>query len=199
MELYGERFDFETGYKPIHLRLSLDTFDLWHEIDERHRVFLRAMGSGANWLASHLVLFLSLQRYFCELGDSCAIPPVLFIDQPSQVYFPAVLDGREKFDPHELARIDATRSPDAASDPASGQRSVDEDLAAVSNLFDQLVRHCNETAHATGIRPQIIVTDHADNLHLSSGTEFESLVRARWRAKGAGFIDMTGLYADSSV
>lgn len=186
MEHYGERFDFEAGYRPIHLRLSLDTFDLWHQVDERERVFLRAMGSGANWLASHLVLFLSLQRYFCELGDACSIPPILFLDQPSQVYFPAVLDARDEFDARELAQKDATRDGE--------RRSVDEDLIAVANLFDQLVQHCEETEKATGIRPQIIVTDHADHLKLRSGTDFESLVRARWRQKGAGFIDRRGQY-----
>jgi len=182
MELYGKRFDFEEGYKPIHLRLSLDTFDLWHQENERERVYLRAMGSGANWLASHLVLFLSLQRYFCELGDACAIPPILFLDQPSQVYFPAVLDSGETFDANELGHIDATRNEE--------RRSVDEDLAAVANLFDQLVQHCDETEAETGTRPQIIVTDHADHLKLQSGVKFDSLVRARWRAKGAGFIDL---------
>jgi hypothetical protein len=190
MEHYGKRFDFEAGYQPIHLRLSLDTFDLWHQVDERERVFLRAMGSGANWLASHLVLFLSLQRYFCELGDNCSIPPILFLDQPSQVYFPAVLDAKEEFDAKAVALNDATRDAD--------RRSVDEDLAAVANLFDQLVQHCNETEKATGIRPQIIVTDHADHLKLRSGTKFESLVRARWRSKGAGFIDLRGLYRDDT-
>jgi hypothetical protein len=183
MEHYGERFDFEAGYRPIHLRLSLDTFDLWHQENERQRVFLRAMGSGANWLASHLVLFLSLQRYFCELGEACAIPPILFLDQPSQVYFPAVLDSGDEFNAKELGLSDATR--------AEAQRSIDEDLMAVANLFDQLVQHCNETEKETRIRPQIIVTDHADNLKLASGTEFESLVRARWRKKGDGFIDLT--------
>jgi hypothetical protein len=190
MEHYGKRFDFEAGYQPIHLRLSLDTFDLWHQVDERERVFLRAMGSGANWLASHLVLFLSLQRYFCELGDNCSIPPILFLDQPSQVYFPAVLDAKEEFDAKAVALNDATRDAD--------RRSVDEDLAAVANLFDQLVQHCNETEKATGIRPQIIVTDHADHLKLRSGMKFESLVRARWRSKGAGFIDLRGLYRDDT-
>jgi len=186
MEHYGKRFDFEAGYQPIHLRLSLNTFDLWHQEDKYERVFLRAMGSGANWLASHLVLFLSLQRYFCELGDECSIPPILFLDQPSQVYFPAVLDSGDEFSPKELALNDATRDTE--------RRSVDEDLRAVANLFDQLVQHCNETEAETKIRPQIIVTDHADHLKLQSGIQFDSLVRARWREKGAGFIDLRGLY-----
>jgi hypothetical protein len=183
--MYSDRFDFERSYRPIDLRLSLESFDLWHQLDKDHQVFLRAMGSGANWLACHLVLFLSLQRYFCELGQQCAIPTLLFLDQPSQVYFPAVLDGAAAFDAHAIASIDATR--------AEKRRHVDEDLKAVANLFDQLVVHCNETERETGIRPQIIVTDHADNLTLASGTSFESLVRRRWREDGDGFIDLRAL------
>ncbi|HCW3115878.1 TPA: DUF3732 domain-containing protein, partial [Citrobacter amalonaticus] len=36
-----------------------------------------------------------------------------------------------------------------------------------------------------GFSPQIIVTDHADDLILSNGTEFESLVNGnRWRTRG---------------
>jgi len=178
MAIYGARFDFEKSYHPIQLRLSLDTFDLWHDAGDDRKVFLRAMGSGANWLASHLVLFLSLQRYFCELGDDCSIPPILFLDQPSQVYFPAVLDGGDDFDAHELAERDATRDK---------KRNVDEDLLAVTNLFDQLVWHCDETERETSIRPQIIITDHADHIKLKKGS-FDTLVRARWRHPDQGFV-----------
>lgn len=89
------------------------------------------------------MLFLSLQRYFCELGDHCSVPPILFIDQPSQVYFPAILDGDNEFNADALAQRDKSR----------GDSEVDEDLKAVTNLFDQLVRHCEETKKETGICP----------------------------------------------
>ncbi|MFZ6770468.1 DUF3732 domain-containing protein [Undibacterium sp. Di26W] len=188
MKIYSDRFDFEKAYKPINLQFSLETFDLWHNDGER-KVFLRAMGSGANWLSCHLVLFLSLQRYFCEIGEEASIPSILFFDQPSQVYFPSILDGDKKFSPIELASRDTSRN----------GRAVDEDITAVTNLFDQLVKFCAETKIATGINPQIIVTDHADHLNMSSGVSFESLVRARWREEGAGFIDLRGLYKSADV
>ncbi|AOZ06465.1 DUF3732 domain-containing protein [Cupriavidus malaysiensis] len=175
---FGDRFEFEASYQPIRLRFSLESFDLWHETKDG-KVFLRSMGSGANWLSCHLALFLALHRFFCELGGDCAIPPILFLDQPSQVYFPALLDGDEDFRPEELARRDAARPRD---------RAVDEDLRAVTNLIDQLVWYCEETFQATGIRPQVIVTDHADHLKLKSGVSFESLVRKRWRKEGEGFV-----------
>jgi len=58
----------------------------------------------------------------------------------------------------------------------------------VTNMFDQLVWYCEDTFKETGIRPQIIVTDHADKLALANQVEFESLVRKRWRKPGEGFI-----------
>ena len=132
------------------------------------------MGSGANWLYSHLTLFLALHQYFCKLGDDCSIPSILFMDQPSQVYFPSVLDDSDNFSPEELA----------AKEGASRKRPVDEDIKAVTNLYSQLIRYCEETLKSTGIEPQIIVTDHADNLNLTDGKSFNDFVRARWRTRG---------------
>ena len=177
---FGGRFDFEKSYSPIRLRFSLESFDLWHETSTGKKVFLRAMGSGANWLSCHLVLFLALQRYFCELGKSCSIPPILFFDQPSQVYFPSILDGETKFSAEELASKDSSRDK---------SRPVDEDVIAVTNIFEQLVRYCQETEEKTGIMPQIIVTDHADHLELPGDVSFEALVRKRWRKDDEGFIN----------
>lgn len=178
---FGGRFDFEKSYTPIQLRFSLETFDLWHQATLNKQVFLRSMGSGANWLSCHLVLFLALHRYFCEVGKDCSIPPVLFFDQPSQVYFPSILDGETEFSAEELAKKDNSRN---------RTRPVDEDVKAVTNLFAQFVRYCKETEELTGIMPQIIVTDHADNLELPGDVTFESLVRKRWRHDGEGFIDL---------
>ncbi|HEV2695910.1 MAG TPA: DUF3732 domain-containing protein, partial [Verrucomicrobiae bacterium] len=130
----GPRFEFEESYRPIKLHFGLDTFDLWHEAHSR-KVFLRSMGSGANWLYSHLTLFLALQRYFAMLGNRCSIPSILFLDQPSQVYFPSVLDNAEEFLPKELAEKEGE----------ARKRPVDEDIKAVTNLYSQLVRFCRET------------------------------------------------------
>ncbi|TOQ62063.1 DUF3732 domain-containing protein, partial [Vibrio parahaemolyticus] len=77
MNEIGNKFDFERDYKPINLKFSLQNFDIWHEpINEKNKkIFLRSMGSGANWLYTHLALFLSLQALFCKLRETCVIPP----------------------------------------------------------------------------------------------------------------------------
>jgi len=176
MQYIGQRFDFEESYRPINLKFSLETFDLWHERREgsgTKKVYLRAMGSGANWLYCHLTLFLALHRVFASNSHAgCKIPPILFLDQPTQVYFPNYLnDDADEFDVKELVGT-------------SRKNSIDEDLRAVVNMYNELLRFCDETETVSKIRPQIIVTDHADHLALAGDTSFDSLVRARWRKRG---------------
>ncbi|KIM13244.1 MAG: hypothetical protein KU38_00875 [Sulfurovum sp. FS08-3] len=185
MKKIGEKFDFEKTYKPINLKFSLDNFELWHEKDNGEKVYLRSMGSGANWLYSHVTLFLALHKFFCSLGDKSLIPPILFLDQPSQVYFPtSIRDENEAFNAKEIEQ----KKGKEANDTKSFEEKADEDLKAVTNLFNQLVAFCKTTFEETGIEPQIIVTDHVDNLTLDAGIDFESLVNGRrWRKRG--FID----------
>lgn len=57
-------------------------------------------------------------------------------------------------------------------------------MKSVTNIFNQLISFCNITLKETGLEPQIIVTDHADNLKLDK-IEFEKLVNGRrWRTRG---------------
>ncbi|MGF6189732.1 DUF3732 domain-containing protein [Serratia sp. 2723] len=170
---FGNNFDFEETYKPSALRFDTETFDLWYQQDVKTRVYLRSMGSGANWLYSHLALFMALHYQFAERSESgCKIPPILFLDQPTQVYFPAPLDDALEFNPRVLAK------------QAKREHIVDDDMKAVTNMFTQLAKFCAETGEATGVIPQIIVSDHADKLILSEGYNFKDYVRAEWRTRG---------------
>ncbi|MBZ0334620.1 DUF3732 domain-containing protein [Marinobacter sp. AL4B] len=172
----GKHFEFEKSYLPINLRFSFETFDLYH-LQEEEKVYLRSMGSGANWLYCHITLFLALHKYFAELADECSIPSILFLDQPTQVYFPNFnRDTAESFD-EQKSQEEKQRT--------KIERPIDEDIKAVENLFSRLSIYCNELELDNGFSPQIVVTDHADNLELSNGVLFESLVNGnRWRARG---------------
>ena len=175
MKEIGNKLDFESSYKPINLKFSLTNFDLWHEKENKDKVYLRSMGSGANWLYSHITLFLALQSFFCSLGNKSIVPSILFLDQPSQVYFPTSI--KDENDEFNIDRIEEKKGTD----------TKDEDLKAVTNLFNQLVSFCKTTLKETGIEPQIIITDHADRLELDD-VDFEDLVNGRrWRA--IGFIN----------
>lgn len=173
----GNHFEFEDSYKPINLRFSFETFELYHLISENEKIYLRSMGSGANWLYCHVTLFLALHKYFAELGDTCAIPSILFLDQPTQVYFPNFnRDTSESFE-EQKSQENEQRT--------EKERPVDEDIKAVENLFSRLYIYCDELELSYGFSPQIIVTDHADNLALSNGVSFDSLVKEnRWRMRG---------------
>lgn len=172
MKEIGNKLDFESSYKPINLKFSLTNFDLWHEKENKDKVYLRSMGSGANWLYSHITLFLALHNFFCFLGNKSLVPPILFLDQPSQVYFPTSI--KDENDEFNIDHIEEKK----------GTSTKDEDLKAVTNLFNQLVSFCKTTLKETGIEPQIIITDHADKLELD-GVDFENLVDGRrWRTRG---------------
>ena len=172
MKEIGSKLDFESSYKPINLKFSLINFDLWHEKENKDKVYLRSMGSGANWLYSHITLFLALHNFFCFLGNKSLVPPILFLDQPSQVYFPTSI--KDENDEFNIDHIEEKK----------GTNTKDEDLKAVTNLFNQLVSFCKTTLKETGIEPQIIITDHADKLELD-GVDFENLVDGRrWRTRG---------------
>jgi septal ring factor EnvC (AmiA/AmiB activator) len=179
MAQIGSHFEFEASYKPINLHFSFETFDLYHLTADNEKIFLRSMGSGANWLYSHVTLFLALHKYFAELGDKCSIPSVLFFDQPTQVYFPNFnRDNSTTFEEQKSQEAEQRKQSDI-------QQDVDEDIKAVENLFSRLSIYCNELEQSNGFSPQIIVTDHADNLILSNGVPFESLVNGnRWRTRG---------------
>lgn len=178
MASIGSHFEFETSYKPINLHFSFETFDLYHLTPENEKIYLRSMGSGANWLYCHVTLFLALHKYFAELGEKCAIPSVLFLDQPTQVYFPNFnRDNSATFEEQKVQEAEQRRIHNVGQE-------IDEDIKAVENLFSQLSIYCNELELENGFSPQIIVTDHADNLTLSNGVMFESLVNGnRWRTR----------------
>ncbi|HAS6345231.1 TPA: DUF3732 domain-containing protein [Vibrio vulnificus] len=179
MASIGSHFEFETSYKPINLHFSFETFDLYHLTPENEKIYLRSMGSGANWLYCHVTLFLALHKYFAELGEKCAIPSVLFLDQPTQVYFP-------NFNRDNSATFEEQKTQEAEQRKIhSVGQSIDEDIKAVENLFSQLSIYCNDLQLNNGFSPQIIVTDHADKLKLSNEVDFEALVNGnRWRTRG---------------
>jgi DNA repair ATPase RecN len=187
----GKHFEFEKSYQPINLHFSFETFDLYHlHGDEKY--YLRSMGSGANWLYSHITLFLALHKYFAELGDKCAIPSVIFFDQPTQVYFPNFSrDNSATFEEQTNQEAEHRKKSDV-------QQDIDEDIKAVENIFSRLAIYCDELEEENGFCPQIIVTDHADDLTLSNGVSFESLVNGnRWRKRG--LIDPVPILEGSST
>lgn len=63
---------------------------------------LKQLGSGSNWVGVHLITYFALQYFY--IGAKRPVPSFMFLDQPSQVYFPSELDEK-KTDWNEVNRI----------------------------------------------------------------------------------------------
>ena len=120
------KLDFEKELKQPNFKFNSDTFDFSHEISENDRISLSEMGSGANWLAVHLSLFLGLQKQFA-ITPKCSVPSFIFFDQPSQVYFPK--------------EFDLTR---------------DEDVQKVTDIYDVIFDTIKDIEKESGVLPQVI-------------------------------------------
>ena len=94
---------------------------------------MERMGSGENWVGYHLIAHLALHEWFTQ--QNRPVPRFLFLDQPSQVYFPPerVVDG--------------------------SIRDVDEeDRQAVMRMF----RLVFDVAESLAPHFQVVITEHAD-------------------------------------
>ena len=153
------QLDFEDELKPGKLRFTIEDFGFYYHFKEKEKIYLSEMGSGANWLACHLSLFIALLHLNCKENKS-SIPSFLFIDQPSQVYFPTKYGEVEN---------------DSDSD-------ADENIKQVRNIFRVLIDALAAIKEDCGFMPQIIVAEHADE------DEFKSYVKKRWTKDGDKLI-----------
>lgn len=91
------------------------------------------MGSGENWVGYHLIAHLALHEWFAQRGRP--VPRFLFLDQPSQVYFP----------------------PERDIDGSLGTIS-ENDRLAVSRIF----RRVFDVVGSLSPQMQVVMTEHAD-------------------------------------
>src|SRR5690606_25066513 len=151
------------------LHFSFETFDLYHLTPENEKIYLRSMGSGANWLYCHITLFLALHKYFVELGEKCAIPSVLFLDQPTQVYL-------TNFNRDNSATFEEQKDQEAAQ-RTEKERPVDEDIKAVATLFRQHSFYFIEFMSKIVFTTLTTLTDNHANLTMTMGVVLELQVR----------------------
>lgn len=72
-------------------------------VDHGRPIPLREMGSGANWLGSHLITMFGLHKFF--INNRRPVPGFLFLDQPSQVYFPEGSTADEDMDVKAVEKV----------------------------------------------------------------------------------------------
>ncbi|MBE9201566.1 MULTISPECIES: DUF3732 domain-containing protein [unclassified Nodularia (in: cyanobacteria)] len=116
---------------------------------------MKRMGGGENWLGCHLITLLALHKHFVERNRP--VPHFLFLDQPTQIYFPS--EGGYL----NLQKI-----------PSDGNISSSADMEAVERMFDFLFDVCEELSPHF----QIIIMEHAN---LANNERFQnSLVEKPW-------------------
>jgi hypothetical protein len=91
------------------------------------------MGSGENWVGYHLIAHLALHQWFVQRDRP--VPGFLFLDQPSEVYFPSEKDV------------------DGSTDVIS-----EDDRALVSRMFRLIFDAVQDVAPGL----QVVITEHAD-------------------------------------
>ena len=82
-------------------RLDLNRVTVVVDKPER-AVPLKQLGSGSNWVGVHLIAYFALQKFF--INADRPVPRFLFLDQPSQVYFPSELDEKQ-IDWNEVSKM----------------------------------------------------------------------------------------------
>lgn len=93
MSNWAKELNLEHSDSPYRLDLKkvtvvIDTVD--------KPVTLRQIGSGSNWVGIHLITYFALHKYF--IARSRPVPRFIFLDQPSQVYFPSQKEGEKDID-----------------------------------------------------------------------------------------------------
>jgi DNA-binding XRE family transcriptional regulator len=162
MDRIASKLDFEEELKPIDFHFNIDNFNFYHK-HKSDKIRLDEMGSGANWLACHLSLFLSF-LHLSSSNSKSIIPSFLMIDQPSQVYFPRTAKKTELNDLED-------------------EEKYDENIKQVINIFKVLNEEIELIYKNTNVKPQIIVLEHAKE------KDFEEFIIKDWiKSDGGGLI-----------
>jgi predicted nucleic acid-binding Zn-ribbon protein len=143
----SNKMSLEHGRNPVRLDLRNVTV----VVDRKDRPMpLQRLGSGENYVGYHLIAHFVMHQHF--VSENRPVPRFLFIDQPTQVYYPKDLD------PQFRGSINAVK---------------DDDREKVRNMFNIIL----EVAKKLAPNFQVIVMDHAD----LQDQDFQNAVVARWR------------------
>ncbi|MDP2387041.1 MAG: DUF3732 domain-containing protein [Bacteroidota bacterium] len=83
MSKWVAKLDVEYDDSPI--RFDLNKLTIYVDTDTKP-IALPQIGSGANWVAYHLLILFALQKHFIQ--NQRPVPSFLILDQPTQVYYP---------------------------------------------------------------------------------------------------------------
>ena len=129
MTTWAKNLDLEHQDSPI--RFDIKKLTIFADTPTKS-ISLVNMGSGANWVAYHLLIHFSLHKHFIKANRP--LPRFLILDQPSQIYFPPEKDGNQ-----------------------TGDIIVSSDEQAVKQMYEFILAVTKELSPNF----QVIITDHA--------------------------------------
>ncbi|MBP7496178.1 MAG: DUF3732 domain-containing protein [Bacteroidales bacterium] len=129
MTIWSKNVDLEHQEAPI--RFDIKKLTIFADTPTKS-IPLNQMGSGANWVAYHLLIHFALHKHFVKANRP--VPRFLIIDQPSQAYYPPDRDAELK-----------------------GKLATSSDETAVKQMYDFIFSVTKELAPNF----QVIITDHA--------------------------------------
>lgn len=141
------------------VRIDIRNLTLTIKGAEGRQDYLWEIGSAANWMGYHVATLLALHEYFLQVDTigSSPVPQFLFLDQPSQAFFPE--------------RIQVENN--------SGTQSDSDDITRVQRIF----RALSEAIVRTQRRLQIVVIDHVGEAYWAGIPDIH--VIERWRDEDA--------------
>lgn len=77
--------DLDVEYENIPIRFDINKLTMFIDSDTKP-IALPQIGSGANWVAYHLLIVFALHKHFIQ--NNRPVPSFIIIDQPTQVYYP---------------------------------------------------------------------------------------------------------------
>ncbi|SDH66712.1 DUF3732 domain-containing protein [Chitinophaga filiformis] len=129
MTNWASGLDLEHQDAPI--RFDIRKLTIFADTPNRS-IALNHMGSGANWVAYHLLIHFALHKHFVKAQRP--VPRFLILDQPSQIYFPPEQDLNQ-----------------------TGQITASSDETAVKQMYEFIFKVTKELAPEF----QVIIIDHA--------------------------------------
>lgn len=128
-----EKLPFEEDdYGKANLKFTIKDISFYQQ-NNTDVIYMYEMGSAENYLACHLAIFLGIHK-FIQRNKNSILPSLIFLDQPSQAYFP---EGK-----------------DFEGDNISG------DMLVVRNIYKTIIELIDEWNKNQEIKIQVIIVDH---------------------------------------
>lgn len=145
-------------YGEPNLKFEIKDVTAYQQKTDSSIYYLSDIGSAENHLSFHLAVFLGLHRFILEHEESI-LPSFIFLDQPSQVYFPTEEDFR------------------------TGKG----DIKKVEDLYKSIIKYIEDINKTSLLsKVQIIIVDH---FYSEDKWYQKYLVEPRWeKEKGLGLI-----------